>query len=103
MPGILSHNKGSSTQVYSLSCTSAGNCSAAGYYENAAFREFAFVITESGGRWGSVTEVPGIGSVSPGGDSGVSQLSCPSAGHCVGVGYASSAAHEDQAFYVRRA
>jgi len=102
LPGILSHNKGTSTQIYSLSCGSAGNCSASGYYENAAFREFAFVSTESGGRWGSVTEVPGIGGVSPGGDSGVSQVSCPSAGHCVGVGYATSAAHKDQAFYVRR-
>jgi hypothetical protein len=50
LPGILSHNKGSSTQIYSLSCTSAGNCSAGGYYENAAFREFAFVANESGGR-----------------------------------------------------
>ncbi len=102
LPGILSHNKGSSTQIYSVSCSSAGNCSAGGYYENAAFREFAYVITESGGHWGSVTEVPGIGGVSPGGDSGVSQVSCPSAGHCVGVGYGSSAAHTDLAIYVRR-
>jgi hypothetical protein len=102
LPGILSHNKGTSTQIYSLSCASAGNCSAGGYYENAAFREFAFVITESGGHWGSVTQVPGIGGVSPGGDSGVSQLSCPSAGYCVGVGYATGAAHQGQAFYVRR-
>lgn len=102
LPGILSHNKGSSAQLYSLSCTSAGNCSAGGYYENAAFREFAFVSTESGGHWGSVTELPGLAGVSPGGDSGVSQVSCPSAGHCVGVGYATSAAHHGQAFYIRR-
>lgn len=102
LPGILSHNKGSSTQVYSLSCSSSGNCSAGGYYENAAFREFAFVITESGGRWGSVTEVPGLAGVSPGGDSGVNQLSCPSAGHCVGVGYGDTATHTGQAFYLRR-
>lgn len=102
LPGIVSHNKGSSTQIYSLSCSSAGNCSAGGYYENAAFREFAFVITESGGRWGSVTEVPGLAGVSAGGDSGVSQVACPSAGHCVGVGYATSAAHTAQAFYTRR-
>ncbi len=102
LPGILTHNKGSSTQMYSLRCSSVGNCSAGGYYENAAFREFAFVITESGGHWGSVTEVPGLGSVSPGGDSGISQLSCPSAGHCVGVGYGTSAGHTGEALYVRR-
>jgi hypothetical protein len=46
--------------------------------------------------------MPGLASVSPGGDSGVSQLACPSAGHCVGVGYATSAAHLGQAIYIRR-
>jgi hypothetical protein len=102
LPGILSHNKGSSTQLYSLSCTSAVNCSAGGYYENSAFREFAFVSTESGGHWGPVTEVPGLAGVSPGGDSGVSQVSCPSAAACVGVGYASGAGGQARAFYVRR-
>jgi hypothetical protein len=102
MPGISSHNKGTSTQVYTLSCSSAGNCSAGGYYENAAFREFAFVITESGGHWGSLEEVPGIASKSPGGDSGVNQLSCPSSGHCTGVGYGHGGAHFSVAFSVAR-
>jgi hypothetical protein len=102
MPGIGSHNKGSSTQVYSVSCSSAGNCSAGGYYENAAFREFAFVITESAGHWGSLEEVPGIASKSPGGDSAVNQLSCPSAGHCTGVGYGHGGAHFSVAFSATR-
>jgi hypothetical protein len=102
MPGIRSHNLGTSTQLYSISCNSVGNCSAGGYYENAAFREFAFVITESGGHWDTLTEVPGIGTLSPGGDSGIDQLSCPSSGGCVGVGYATSAAGKSEAFYVSR-
>jgi hypothetical protein len=102
MPGIRTHNLGASTQLYSISCNSVGNCSAGGYYENAAFREFAFVITESGGHWGTVTEVPGIGTLSPGGDSGIDQLSCPSSGGCVGVGYGTSTAGKNQAFYITR-
>jgi hypothetical protein len=102
MPGIASHNRGSSTEIYSISCNSLGTCSAGGYYENDASRELAFVSTESGGHWGSVTEVRGIGAVSPGGDSAITQLSCPSSGGCVGVGYGTSAAHLYEAFYVRR-
>ncbi len=102
MPGILSHNKGSTSQVYSLSCSSAGNCSAGGYYENKSFREFAFVITESGGHWSSLREVPGLSTVSPGGDSGINQVKCPSAGHCTGVGYATTKSLSGRAFYVTR-
>jgi hypothetical protein len=102
LPGIASHNKGSAAQLYSLSCPAAGGCSAAGYYENASFREFAYVATEKAGHWGSVTEVPGLSGVSPGGDSGISQLSCLATGYCVGVGYGSSAAHTGEAIYVRR-
>ena len=102
MPGILSHNKGSTSQVYSLSCSSAGNCSAGGYYENKSFRELAFVITESGGHWSSLREVPGLSKVSPGGDSGINQVRCPSAGHCTGVGYATTQTLSGRAFYVTR-
>ena len=102
MPGILSHNKGSTSQVYSLSCSSAGNCSAGGYYENKSFRELAFVITESGGHWASLREAPGLGTVSPGGDSGINQIKCPTAGHCTGVGYATAKSLNGRAIYVSR-
>jgi hypothetical protein len=102
MPGISSHNKGSTSQVYTLSCSSAGNCSAGGYYENKTFRELAYVITESGGHWSALREVPGLSTVSPGGDSGVNQIKCPSAGHCTGVGYATTNSRKGRAFYVTR-
>ncbi|HEY1620657.1 MAG TPA: hypothetical protein VGG25_23740, partial [Streptosporangiaceae bacterium] len=67
LPGLLTLNKGPDSQLYSLSCGSAGNCSGGGYYNNATFREFAFVSTESGGHWAAAKRVPGITSVSPGG------------------------------------
>jgi hypothetical protein len=102
LPGLVSHNPGGGGQLYSLSCASAGNCSAGGYYLNAAFREFAFVDTEEAGHWGSVTEVPGLSKVSGGGDSGLSQLSCPAVSYCVGVGYGNGGGNAASAWYVRR-
>jgi hypothetical protein len=101
MPGIASHHQGSSTQLYSLACTSSGNCAGGGYYENAAFKEIAFVITKSGGHWYSLKKVPGIGSLSAS-DSGINQLSCPATGHCTGVGYGSTSTHTGLAIYTSR-
>jgi hypothetical protein len=102
MPGLLALNKGSSSQVYSLSCSSAGNCSGGGYYENSSFREFAYVITESGGHWGKTQPVPGITSLSPGGDSDVNQVSCPSAGYCAAAGTGHDGSHLGLAFVASR-
>jgi hypothetical protein len=102
LPGLLTLNKGPDSQLYSLSCSSAGNCSGGGYYNNATFREFAFVSTESGGHWAAAKRVPGITSVSPGGDSGVSQVSCLSAGHCAATGYGTDGSHHGLAYVVSR-
>ncbi len=102
LPGLLTLNTGPDAQFYSLSCSSAGNCSGGGYYNNASFRELAFVITESGGHWGKAERLPGITSVSSGGDSDVTQLSCPSAGHCAATGPGTDGSHHGIAFVVSR-
>jgi hypothetical protein len=101
LPGISSHNKGSTSQFYTVACASSGNCAGGGYYENSSFKEIAFVITKSGGHWYSLKKVPGIGTLSAG-DSGVNQLSCPAKGHCTGVGYGSTSTHAGLAFYTSR-
>ena len=93
IPGLAALAKGSTAQIYSISCSSAGDCSGGGYGENSSFREIAFVVTESGGHWGSATRVPGTGSLSPAGDSGLDQISCRSAGHCTAVGYGENGSH----------
>jgi hypothetical protein len=50
--GLAALNAGGDAQVLSVSCASAGNCSAGGYYEDArAFYE-AFVVSEVNGAWG---------------------------------------------------
>jgi hypothetical protein len=93
IPGLAGLTKGSTAQIYALSCSSAGNCSGGGYGENSSFREIAFVITESGGRWASAKRVSGITSLSSGGDSGLDGISCRSAGHCTAVGYGENSSH----------
>jgi hypothetical protein len=101
MPGLAAVNKGSTAQLYVLSCSSAGNCSGVGYYEHSGFRQIAYRITESGGRWGSMKRVPGIASLSPG-DSDLDALSCESAGHCSAGGFANDASHHGLGFVVSR-
>lgn len=93
IPGLAALTTGSTAQIYSISCSSACNCSACGYGENSSFREIAFVVTESGGHWGSAKRVPGITSLSPAGDSGLTQISCRSADHCTAVGYGENSSH----------
>jgi hypothetical protein len=101
LPGLAALNKGSTAEIYSLSCSSPGNCSGGGYYELSSFREVAFVITESGGHWGKVQRVPGIATLSAGGDSGLNQVSCKSDGHCSATGYGDTS-HRGLAFVVSR-
>ena len=43
--------------VASISCSSAGNCSAGGYYGAFGGAEHAFVVSESAGTWGPVVEI----------------------------------------------
>jgi hypothetical protein len=93
IPGLAAVTKGSTAQIYSISCSSAGNCSGGGYGETSTFREIAFVVSESGGHWGSAMLVPGSGSVSSGGDSGLNQISCRSTAHCTAVGYGENSSH----------
>jgi hypothetical protein len=78
----------------SVSCGSAGNCAAVGYYYGSDQATHALLVDETGGTWHAGTDVqlpsdativpaPGAG-VSPGGL--LSSVSCPSAGSCTAVG-----------------
>jgi hypothetical protein len=78
-------NTGGFPQVSSVSCASAGNCSAAGEYDAAPGIQEAFVVGETNGTWGASAEVPGIGSLNKGESAEVNSVSCASAGNC-GIG-----------------
>ena len=55
-----------------MSCASAGNCSAGGYYWNPTTSQ-AFVVSQVHGTWGNAMEVPGTAALNRGGDA-VGQL-----------------------------
>jgi hypothetical protein len=72
--------------VASVSCASAGNCAAGGWYFDASFDSHAFLLTETGGRWGRAVAVPGLAALKPT-NAQVTSVSCAPAGGCAAGGY----------------
>ncbi len=101
VPGLGALNTGRSqyiadASVSSVSCATAGNCAAGGYYVNRHNKVQAFVADERHGRWGKAIEVPGLGTLNVGGFAGVNTVSCGSAGNCAAGGsYANDVAIRD--------
>ncbi len=104
VPGTGALNLGSpgfhAAEVTALSCRSAGNCAAGGYYTDSANDTQVFVDTEVSGSWGTAIEVPGTSSLNAGGNASLPVLSCGSAGNCGAGGFYADAALHDQAFVV---
>ncbi len=93
-------NAGGDASLNSLSCTSAGNCAAAGSYEDGSSQDQAFVVDEVDGNWGRAEEVPGTATLNAGGSASVTSVSCPSAGDCAAVGAYEDGSNNQQAFAV---
>jgi hypothetical protein len=86
MPGPGALNAGESG-VNSVSCASAGNCAAGGWYTDSRGSQ-GFVAAERDGRWGTAIEVPGLGALNTdAGFAATDSVSCSSAGNCVAGGY----------------
>lgn len=85
--------------VFSVSCGAAGDCVAVGNY-SAAGGPRGFVVEAVGGTWGAAQAVPGLSTLSAGGSSGVSSVSCSAAGACTAGGYYASPGGEQQGFVV---
>jgi hypothetical protein len=85
VPGLAA--LGMSSSADTISCSSAGNCAAGGYYTDAigttGFGQ-AFVVNETNGTWRDAIEVPGSGQLNPAVNANVSAVSCaPSvSGNC---------------------
>ena len=103
VPGSAALNTGGHAQVNSVSCPSAGNCAAGGFYEDSSSHSQAFVVSERNGTCGNALAVPGLGALNKGGHAAVSSVSCPSAGHCVAGGYYADRSRHQQAFVVSEA
>jgi hypothetical protein len=101
VPGSGALNADGYGQVDSVSCVSPGNCGVAGYYLDQARDGQAFVVSETGGAWGTAIEVPGLGTLNKGGYAYAASVSCRSAGNCTAGGfYSSDSAGDQQAFVV---
>ncbi len=86
VPGTATLNAGGQAEVESVSCASAGNCAAGGYYQQASGHRQGFVVSEKSGHWGPATDVPGLHALNFGGSAEVSSVSCPSSGNCAAGG-----------------
>jgi len=100
VPGAKSLNAGGSAAVESVSCTAAGTCGAGGEYTSGAPATQAFVVAETGGRWGTATEAPGSGAFNAGGYAAINSVSCASAGSCSAGGFYQDASFHTQALAV---
>jgi hypothetical protein len=87
VPGTATLNTGGGDVIYSLSCASAGNCSAGGNYTDSSRAHQAFVVSQVNGTWRKAEEVPGTATLNTGGGASVYSLSCAPAGTCSAGGY----------------
>lgn len=93
--GLAALHVGRFASADTISCPSAGNCSAGGSYSVAARKHVevreAFVLSEKHGIWGKAQKIAGLARLNTGGNDGRAdaafrQVSCSSAGNCVAVG-----------------
>jgi hypothetical protein len=73
-------NIGGVASIDTVSCGSAGNCSAGGQYRDGKDNQQAFVISEVHGTWAAAREV--AGRLNTNGTASVASMSCPSASSC---------------------
>jgi hypothetical protein len=100
VPGLGALNTGGNAEVTSVSCASAGNCAAGGYYTDPGGYNQAFVASERRGRWGTAIEIPGPAVYNAHLWAAVNAVSCPSAGNCVAGGYYTDPGEYNQAFVI---
>jgi hypothetical protein len=82
VPGTAALNTGGGAQILSVSCASAGNCSAGGTYADSSGHGQAFVVSQAHGTWGTAVQVPGTTALDKGGRAFVASVSCAPAGNC---------------------
>ena len=73
--------------INAISCGTAGNCAAGGYYGDAVGHYQGFVVNEVNGTWGKAIDVPGLQALNVDEDAAVVTISCSSADSCAAGGY----------------
>jgi hypothetical protein len=94
VPGLAALAGTGDSALNSVSCATAGNCSAGGFYHTGGpsqcCQSEAFVVSQVDGAWGTALEVPGIAGLNQAGMAEVMSVSCSSPGDCVAGGYYTS-------------
>jgi Bacterial Ig-like domain (group 3) len=98
VPGIAALSPAGNANLASVSCASAGNCSAGGSYSDASGKTQAFVVTEKNGTWQPAQEV--AGALNKGGNAAINTIACPSTGNCAAGGSYTGRLGGSQAFVV---
>jgi hypothetical protein len=100
VPGLAALNTGGQVYFNSLSCASAGNCSAGGSYADSSDSMQAFVVSQAGGTWRKAKEVAAV--LNTGGNAEVYSVSCATPGNCTTGGYYYDSSGNDQGFVVSK-
>jgi hypothetical protein len=83
-PPSFNHN---GAGIDSISCASAGNCSAGGTFPKSRHGNApSFVVNETDGTWGKAHEILGFTKLNLGGSSEFRSISCGAPGNCSAVG-----------------
>jgi virginiamycin B lyase len=98
VPGAQVLNTGASAELLSVSCTSAGNCGAGGYYTDSSGNTQPMVVSETDGTWGHAAQLAGTSALNTGGSGQISSISCWSAGNCAVGGYYTDGTGDLRAF-----
>ncbi len=100
-PGIAALAEDGTSNPLSVSCASAGNCGAGGYYTTFVTEPGpgeAFAVSEKGGTWGKAKQVPGTAALNQGGVAQLTSVSCAAAGNCSAGGYYTDSDGDKEAF-----
>lgn len=87
----------------SVSCSSAGNCSAVGTYFDDADQQQGFLATEAGGSWSAAAQLTIVSGASSNPDVSLDSVSCAAAGNCGAGGTYIDSANKFQGLLVREA
>jgi hypothetical protein len=91
-------NTGGYAGITSVSCASAGNCSAGGFYADGSRKTQVFVVSETNGVWGTAQEV--AAALNARGFAAFNSVSCPAPGDCAGGGFYTDGTGDQLAFVI---
>ncbi len=93
-------NIGHYASLESVSCSSAGNCVAGGFFSDALSHQQAMVLSEHDGHWGDPVNVTATMNIS--GQADMYRVSCATDASCVAVGWVGVGANEYQSVIMEK-